>query len=845
MSAATRSITHPQARFTADLASVIEAHSIVHHAPAEIWQDGLYVGNGDLAATVFGAPGHTRVLLNKGDLWDERPDWHDEKYNPAEFDWQGRRAAIIRMIETGEEVPLHQPEVRRREGDKGNYSAFVAGGYLDILGVFPEGFTGFEQTLSLYRGTVECRFTSRGEEFGYRAYTHADDNLLAFDLDTGDPAAWPLGFQLHRDLIPFRSAYTPDPDLRPPQFGHDADSLWMTMTFPDGFGFAAVARVPDAKLEFEEADDRVTAHLRGSKERKVAVRLTIVTAEKADPADLVRQGQAQLADFEKRQIGIEGHEAWWADFWSRSWISLPDKLVENCWYIEIYKMASCSRKGGQAPGQLAHWNGFPDAPWRGDYHTNINVQENYWPIYTANHPELGWPFYDLYKGILDFMIADTRRYTGMPGARFVRGHGRSGRPYGRGADWEMWPGGSAWLSAHFWWHYQFTRDEAFLRDTYPLMRASLDYFVACVGEPDEEGVYNIIPSVAHEQSVRPPVVGAAGPWGRNSSYELGLFRELLMHTIRASEILDVDEEERAKWRDILDNLAAYPVSPDGWFEEWEGISLWESHRHLSPLYPVYPGEEIHQDVDEGAVRVGRQSVLRFLARGSDGYTGFSFGWMAACAARMGMADEALSMIRQHLRAFVNVNGYSLLGPSMFPGLAPYTGERGDINAKLPNCESGGCFCAAINELLLRSPSGNVDARPVIRVFPAIVDKWKHVRISRLRAQGAFEITAERRGGRTAYVIVESEAGVECRIAHPWPDETAVVSCNGDPVPCAIQEGLLTFPTEPGKSYVIHPGGRPPSELERVEVVPDEEQRNMIGIGGRMERMTWRQYGELV
>ena len=366
-------------------------------------------------------------------------------------------------------------------------------------------------------------------------------------------------------------------------------------------------------------------------------------------------------------------------------------------------MASCSRKGGQAPGQLAHWNGFPDAPWRGDYHTNINVQENYWPIYTANHPELGWPFYDLYKGILDFMIADTRRYTGMPGARFVRGHGRSGRPYGRGADWEMWPGGSAWLSAHFWWHYQFTRDEAFLRDTYPLMRASLDYFVACVGEPDEEGVYNIIPSVAHEQSVRPPVVGAAGPWGRNSSYELGLFRELLMHTIRASEILDVDEEERAKWRDILDNLAAYPVSPDGWFEEWEGISLWESHRHLSPLYPVYPGEEIHQDVDEGAVRVGRQSVLRFLARGSDGYTGFSFGWMAACAARMGMADEALSMIRQHLRAFVNVNGYSLLGPSMFPGLAPYSGERGDINAKLPNCESGGCFCAAINELLLRSP----------------------------------------------------------------------------------------------------------------------------------------------
>ena len=178
---------------------------------------------------------------------------------------------------------------------------------------------------------------------------------------------------------------------------------------------------------------------------------------------------------------------------------MPETLIENLWYAEIYKIASCSRKGGQAPGQLAYWSGFPDPPWRGDYHTNINIQEVYWPIYTANRPELGWPFYDLYLNMLDYIVEDTERYTGMPGARFVRGHGRSGRPHGRGAEWELWPGAGAWLCAHFWWHFQFTRDETFLRDSYRMMRACLDYFVAYVGEPDENGRYHIVPSVCHEQ----------------------------------------------------------------------------------------------------------------------------------------------------------------------------------------------------------------------------------------------------------------------------------------------------------------------------------------------------------
>ena len=91
-----------QARFRADLESIIESHSVVHRAPAELWEDGLYLGNGNIAAMVHGGPERTRILLNKGDIWDERAAWLDQMYDPADFDWQRTREVLTKAIETGD-----------------------------------------------------------------------------------------------------------------------------------------------------------------------------------------------------------------------------------------------------------------------------------------------------------------------------------------------------------------------------------------------------------------------------------------------------------------------------------------------------------------------------------------------------------------------------------------------------------------------------------------------------------------------------------------------------------------------------------------------------------------------
>ena len=837
-------LVHPQARFRADLKAIIESHAVLHRRPADIWQDGLYLGNGDIAATLHGGPRRTRILLNKGDIWDERVDWLEQMYDPTDFNFLRTKEILTRAIETGDWTAFDQlpnPPAKVPAGAGLNFPAFLPAGYLDIFGDLPDQGLDFRQRLSFYRAQVDCSFSLAGKHFAYSAYTHAQDNLLAINLSTDDPAQWPLGLQLHRDLVPFRASYTPDPYMADPAFGHDADSLWQTMVLPDGFAFAVVAQMPGAPLEFDLDGDRVTGYIGRVAANQLRIHLTIATGKGVPETELVRRAKEALADFGQGQCPRQSHRQWWADYWRRGWVSLPDKLVENLWYAEIYKIACCSRPGGQAPGQLGHWNGFPDPPWRGDYHTNINIQEIYWPIYSANRLELGRPFYDLYLGILDHIIADTARFTGLPGARFVRGHGPLGRTHSRGPNWDLWPGAGPWLCAHFWWHYQFSQDAEFLGACYRLMRACLDYFIAYVGEPDQNGRFHIIPSLAHEQSKRPPVPGAGGAWGKNSSYDLGLLREHLRHTIRASEILDVDQNERATWQNLLQNLAPYPVSAQGWLEEWEGVSLWPSHRHLSPLYPIFPGEEMHQDSEPDLARLGRQSVLRFLARGAEGYTGFSFGWMAACAARLGMAEEALACLRNHLRAFVNVNGYSLLGPSRFPGLAPYMSQRQgpEWQTKLPNCEAGGSFCAGINELLLRSPSGMPDGQPLIRVFPAVVEDWPDVRIVRLRAQGAFLVTAERRQGRTVYLLIESEAGAYCRLVNPWPDTgVSVVAIDRGDWPYTMAGGIISFATHAGQVYALCPAGTNLDDWEIVDLEDDRDEGYRLGIGGPFETMSW-------
>ena len=817
---------HPACRFGADLKALVESHGIVHRAPATVWEDGLYLGNGDIAAMVHGEPQRARILLNKGDIWDERADRLPDL---EEFwNWKDVKEALKKGVEEGDWEEYREVSKPRFEGERnGNFASFQPAGYVEILGNLDGGIEDFRQSLSLYRAEVTTRFRHGGREMGFATYAHADFNVLVLDC-WSEGGNWPLSLRLHRQLIPFFSRWEGDPEVDDPKFGADGDSMWLTMVFPDGFAYAVVLQVPGADLEVQVGGEHITGNIGGLANGRRRAYLTIVTAEKGVPEALVQEGR-ELLQRAGADAGLDrAHRAWWRDFWHRGWISLPDELVENLWYAEIYKVASCSRPGGQAPGQLGHWSGYPDPPWRGDYHSNINVQENYWPVYTANRLELGEPFYDLYAGMLDGATEEARS-QGMPGARYPRGHGKSGRSNNAGSyNWGIWPGSGPWICAHFWWHYQGSRDAEFLRRHYPMFRACLDFFLAYVGEKDADGYYSVVPSLCHEQAHEQASAPEGRTWGRNSPYDLALLREHLHNTLAASEILGVDEGERARWREVLENVAPYAVSEKGYLMEWEGIELDNSHRHHSHLYAIYPGEEIHQGSSAKWAEIGRRSVMRLIERGFAGYCGFSFGWLACLAARMGLADAAVEMVHNHIRAFVNANGFSRILDTKVPGLGDYARGKGPDREgrQLPNMESGSGMAGAINELLLCSPRGR------ICVFPALPDEWADVRFARLRAQGAFLVSAEHRAGKICYIVLESEAGAVCRLAHPWPGEEAVVLRGGEEaVDFEVSGADIVFQSAAGAWYLVYSRSSEPQDLEMVEWADGGGEVGLLGIGG--------------
>ena len=67
---------------------------------------------------------------------------------------------------------------------------------------------------------------------------------------------------------------------------------------------------------------------------------------------------------------------------------------------------------------------------------------------------------------------------------------------------------------------------------------------------------------------------------------------------------------------------------------------------------------------------------------------------------------------------------------------------------------------AVHEMLLQSHGG------VIRLFPAVPTQWKNAAFERLRAEGGFEVTAERRDGRVVSWQIRATVAGTLRLADP-------------------------------------------------------------------------------
>ena len=119
-----------------------------------------------------------------------------------------------------------------------------------------------------------------------------------------------------------------------------------------------------------------------------------------------------------------------------------------------YLLISCSRPGSLPANLQGVWNHSNRPAWACDYHSNINVEMNYWPAEPANLAECHVPFIYYVISLREVNAKNTQRHYGK-----IRGWTVQTMNNACGiASWKWNPPGGAWYAQHLWEHFAFGRD---------------------------------------------------------------------------------------------------------------------------------------------------------------------------------------------------------------------------------------------------------------------------------------------------------------------------------------------------------------------------------------------------